>query len=189
MATFERAIPHILLHEGGFVNHPNDPGGATNFGISLRFLRGFPQEGDLNRDGRVDIEDIVNMTREQASQIYRRHWWDRYQYGRINDQTIATKVFDLSVNMGADRAHRLLQTALNNTFGLRLTVDGVLGNASFVAINAVGDGDEERRLLTAYADEAWRFYERLIERNPRLSVFRNGWRNRAYALTRPNSVS
>jgi len=188
MASFEKAIPLILLHEGGYINHPNDPGGATNFGISLRFLRGFPSEGDFNRDGRVDAEDIINMTRDQASQLYRRHWWDRYQYGRINDQTIATKVFDLAVNMGADRAHRLLQSALNKTFMLRLSVDGILGNASFSVINAVMDGDEEQRLLTAYANEAWEFYQRLIERNPTLGVFRTGWRNRAFALTRANSV-
>ena len=188
MATFESAIPVILEHEGGFVNHPNDPGGATNFGISLRFLADYPEVGDFDQDGDVDVEDIANMTVEQAMLVYRMFWWDKFRYDRINDQTIATKVFDFSVNMGASRAHKLLQSALNKAFGLDLTVDGILGNASISAINVCQDGDEEQVLLEAYCMEAWGFYQRLIANNSRFKVFERGWKKRAFSIGQANSV-
>lgn len=189
MSTFEKAIPILLHHEGGFVNNPNDPGGATNYGISLRFLADHPDQGDFNHDGQVNAEDIANMSVEEAETIYKIFWWDRFHYGSINDQTIATKVFDFSVNMGAIRAHKLLQAAMNNAFGLNLTVDGVLGRASFGAINAVMDGGQEQALLDAYSEKAWQFYQALIARNPKLQVFAHGWRNRAYSIDTANSIN
>lgn len=188
MAKFEKSIPIILRHEGGYVDHPADPGSATNFGVSLRFLKDHPEDGDFDMDGDVDAEDIKNMTLRQAMEIYHKHWWVKYKYGNINDQTIATKVLDFSVNMGAKRAHILLQQALNKAFGLKLTVDGLLGPASFGVLNAIEDHDEQR-LLTAYCDEAWGFYQRLIANNPSLAVFKNGWRNRAYGLKTANSIA
>jgi lysozyme family protein len=187
MSTFEDAIPAILQHEGGYVNHPNDPGGATNFGVSLRFLADHPDMGDFDGDGDVDVEDIRNMSVEQAAEIYRQLWWDKYGYGRIIDQTIATKVFDLSVNMGAKRAHILLQTALNNAFGLNLTVDGVLGPASIGVINSCTD-DDEQTLITAYCDEAFGFYQRLIAKNPKFKAFEKGWKRRAYSVGTANAL-
>lgn len=190
MSTFERAIPVILKHEGGYVNNPNDPGGATNYGVSLRFLQSQPiQVGDFDQDGDVDAEDIKNMTVDDAKYIYKTFWWDKFRYGLIIDQTIATKVFDLSVNMGAARAHKLLQTALNKAFALRLTVDGIIGNATLNCINnAFSSDDNEQTLLTAYCNEAWGFYQRLIAGNPKFKVFERGWKVRAYSLSQANSL-
>jgi lysozyme family protein len=62
MSDFNQAVKVILQHEGGYVDNPNDPGGATNYGISLRFLADHPESGDFNGDGEVDAEDIANMT-------------------------------------------------------------------------------------------------------------------------------
>lgn len=188
MAVFEKAIGVLLQHEGGYVNNPNDPGGATNYGISLRFLADHPEDGDFDNDGDVDIADIKNMTVRQAMAIYHKFWWAKYRYGSINDQTIATKVLDLSVNMGAPRAHMLLQQALNKAFGLNLRVDGVLGPATFGVLNAIED-DKEQCLLNAYCDEAWNFYQQIIAKRPSLGVFKKGWYNRAYSLHVANSVS
>lgn len=187
MADFNIAIKKILHHEGGYVNNPNDPGGATNFGISLRFLKDHI-EGDFNKDGVVNINDIKNMTIEQAALIYKVFWWDKYKYGKINDQTIATKIFDFSVNMGAKRAHILLQEALNNAFDLNLDVDGILGPTSIQTINIIKDGNEEQALLDAYSKTAWDFYRRLITNNPKLKVFERGWKNRAYSISTANSI-
>lgn len=187
MAKFEKSIPVILKHEGGYVNHPNDPGSATNFGVSLRFLKDHLEDGDFDKDGDVDAEDIKNMTIRDAMNIYHKHWWAKYKYGNINDQTIATKVLDFSVNMGAKRAHILLQQALNKAFGLKLTVDGVIGPATFSVINGIEE-DDEQRLLTAYCDEAWGFYQRLIANKPSLAVFKRGWYNRAYSLKSANTI-
>ena len=187
MADFNKSMVTILEHEGGYVNNPNDPGGATNYGISMRFLADQQNMGDFDGDGDLDIEDIKNMTVEQATEVYRTCWWDKYNYGAIVDQTIATKVFDLSVNMGAKRAHILLQTALNKAFGLKLTEDGILGKATMGVINACSD-DTEQTLLTAYCDEAYGFYQRIIAKNPKLKVFEKGWKRRAYSLSTANSM-
>lgn len=189
MAKFEPAIKILLQHEGGYVNHPNDPGGATNWGVSLRFLQDQPLRiGDFDGDGDIDVEDIANMTIEDAKKVYDECWWTKYKYGSIVDQTIATKVFDFSVNMGAPRAHKLLQAAMNKAFSTKLSVDGVLGPASFKLINAIGDGDEEQELLTAYCNEAWDFYQAIARNNPKLKVFLKGWKNRAYSLNKSNSI-
>lgn len=189
MSSFENAIPLILKHEGGWVNNPNDPGGATNYGISLRFLADYPEVGDFDNDGDVDAEDIKNMSVEDAKAIYKKFWWDKFKYSSIADQTIATKVMDLSVNMGAKRAHILLQEAMNSAFGLKLTVDGILGNASFSSLNAIADGDQEQKLITAYCNQAWGFYQRLIANNSKLVVFTNGWKRRAFSINVANSVA
>ena len=186
MASFDSAIKIILKHEGGYVNNPNDPGGATNYGISLRFIKDYPNYGDFDQDGDVDVNDIRKMTINQASMIYKIFWWDKFKYGQIADQTIATKIFDFSVNMGATRAHILLQEALNNAFDLRLECDGKLGPKTFHVLNAVLDGDEEQQLITAYCEAAWGFYQRLIAKNPKLKVFTKGWRNRAFDIDTAN---
>lgn len=185
MSSFDKAIVFILKHEGGYVDHPNDPGGATNYGISLRFIKDYPTLGDMDGDGDVDVEDILNLSVEQAKKIYKQLWWDKYNYGDITDQTIATKVFDASVNMGAHRAHKLLQAALNKAFGLKLTEDGIIGPATRRVINSCSD-DTEQVLLNAYCDELWGFYQRIMVRNPKLKVFERGWKNRAFSLSKAN---
>jgi lysozyme family protein len=90
--------------------------------------------------------------------------------------------------MGASRAHKLLQTALNRAFNLNLVVDGALGNASFGAINALVTLEDRQELLAAYADEAWGFYQEIIRNKPSQKVFERGWKNRAYSLTTADSV-
>lgn len=187
MADFNKAIPYILKNEGGFVDHPNDPGGATNMGISIRFLKDLPLEfADIDGDGDVDRQDIENMTKEDAVQLYRVKFWDNQPYGKIIDDTIAAKVFDLAVNMGPSRAHTLLQAALNEAFDLNIPTTGKFGPITLQAVNAIKDGGEEQKLLTAYSEQAWGFYQRLIQNKPNLAVFRNGWKNRAYALSKAN---
>jgi len=118
---FEHAVGELLHFEGGYVNDLNDPGGETNYGISKR---SYP---DL---------DIAGLTREDAIEIYRRDWWGKYGYGEIEDKYLASKVLSLSVNMGAKRAHRLVQLASNATGGDTLKIDGILGPLSFAAVNS-----------------------------------------------------
>lgn len=188
MSNFEKAIVVILRHEGGYVNNPNDSGSHTNFGVSLRFLAEHPSLGDFDHDGDVDADDIKRMTIEDAKNIYKQLWWDKFKYGLISDQTIATKVFDFSVNMGAKRAHILLQRALNSAFGLKLVADGVIGPNTLSVINLVIDGSGEQQLLDAYCNIAWDFYQQLIRDNPKLAVFSKGWKNRAYSINKANSL-
>ena len=160
---FRHAVEIVLRHEGGYVKDPLDPGGETKFGISKR---AYP---DL---------DIANLTREQAIEIYRRDWWKRYGYDRIKSLEVATKVFDLAVNMGPQAAHRCLQRALHACGQRHVVIDGLIGQQTIGAVNSV---ESEAALLAALRAEAAAHYRGLIERREELRRFEQGWLNRAYA--------
>ena len=173
---FNRAVAVVLSHEGGFSNHGSDPGGATNHGISLRWLKTQGLYGDLDDDGDVDIEDILAIDIGHATRIYREKFWQKNHYDRVIDCDVATKVFDMSVNMGAYQAHKILQRALNS-IGDRLAVDGVIGPITVAATNTANPDD----LLEALRHEQRLFYLSLIKRRPSLAVFEKGWLRRALA--------
>lgn len=172
MSRFETAIPVVLAHEGGWADHPSDPGGATKYGISLRFLRSHGL--DMDGDGDVDAQDVRGLTPAQASALYREHFWDRHGYGAIVDSQVATKVFDMAVNLGPKRAHRLTQHALR-ACGEAVEVDGVFGPKTLAAVNDC----EARELLLELAHQQSTYYSTLIEMHPRFEVFRQGWKRRA----------
>ncbi len=158
MSVFEVAIPIILKHEGGFNNDKDDPGGATNWGVSLRWLKSIGElEADIDGDGDIDALDIFNMPKSYAIKLYR--------YERINDQPLATKVFDLSINMGAKQCHKILQRTCNKISG-DLDIDGILGIVSFNVINSL----DPRWLLAQFKLEAINFYESLNKHK-----YINGW--------------
>jgi lysozyme family protein len=132
MSNFDEAIGFVLANEGGLSNDPSDPGGLTNFGISQK---------------QYPALDIRNLTREDAVQIYQDDYWNKFQYGDITSQRIATKVFDAAVNMGPVRAVRLLQLAVN------VQADGVLGVQTIAAVNAADESnlmDEFKAQLAKY---------------------------------------
>ena len=116
-ASFESEIPTNLRHEGGFNNDPADAGGATNFGVSLRWLKAQGLLEDLEQQDRTQDEIAVvrEMTQEQASALYKSYFWNPNNYDAIDSQLVATKIFDCAVNMGAPRAHRIVQVALGFT--------------------------------------------------------------------------
>lgn len=87
MSAFDAALAHVLKHEGGYVNDSHDPGGETNFGISKRF---HPNE------------DIKNMTRERAGQIYKAEYWNQIGADHLH-APLALMAFDGAVNQGVSR--------------------------------------------------------------------------------------
>lgn len=181
MADFDKAIRVVLEHEGRFVNNPNDPGGATDYGISLYWLKSLGDldgdgelEGDVNHDGRVDIEDIKALTHESACGFYRTYWWEQYHFDHLDNDDVAAKVFDTAVNMGGVTAIRLLQQSLC-AIGCPVAVDGKLGPATLAAANNASPDDllEDFRRLQAGR------YAVLAEHNPKLRGFLKGWLKRA----------
>lgn len=182
MAKFAPALATLLVHEGGFVNDPADAGGATKFGISLRWLQELGDidgdgwlEGDLDRDGDVDVNDIRMLDTDKAGELYRQRFWDRYRYDAIKDQQLATKVFCLSVHAGPRRAHLVLQKALQ--YHTPIIIDGLIGPLTRAAANSV----EPSRVVTEFRHETAAFYRELMDKKPGLWKFAKGWMNRAYA--------
>ena len=183
MSDFNKAIDAVLLHEGGFVDHKADPGGATNFGISLRWLKDQGDldkdgwlDGDLDHDGDVDAADILAISREDAIKLYRDRFWDPYKYDQIASQMVAGKVFDFTVNMGSKQSHKLLQRACRSC-GFAIVDDGMIGPGTLKAVNAASDV----MLLAALRSEAAGFYRMLCATNPERNAFLDGWLTRAYS--------
>lgn len=172
MADFEEAIQWVLNHEGGFVDHPYDPGGATNFGISLRFLRESDRglRYDYDSDGDLDAADVENLTEADAKMIYRVNFWPPYME-QITCQNVATKLLDMSVNMGERQAVKLLQR------GFSVLDDGLFGPMTLTCVNA-----QRAQMLDNVCSEQARFYYGLVERQRQREAFLFGWLRRAYAL-------
>lgn len=175
---YEKAFKFVMEHEvraygtedqQSFVNHPDDPGGATNYGVSLRWLR--KNNYDVNGDGDIDIVDVEVLNEDDAYKIYKEFWWKRYGYGEFFSHDIATKVFDLSINMGPTQAHKILQRACRAT-SEPIAEDGVLGPVTLSTVNNI----HPLVLLPAIRSEAAGFYRSLGREE-----FLKGWLNRAYA--------
>jgi lysozyme family protein len=148
-SSFDIAIKTVLANEGGLCNVGDDPGGLTNFGISQK---SYPNI------------DIRALTPETAAAIYKRDFW---HYDAVQSQAMATKIFDMSVNMG-HAAIRILQTCLG------ITVDGLWGPGTCAAVNAAGDD-----LLNTYRNALSQHYQNLVLANPALAQFLKGWLRRA----------
>lgn len=178
MADFHKALAIVLKHEGGFVDHPDDPGGATNFGVSLRFaLRLGDENGDgfadmdIDLDGDVDVDDIRNMEAHHAADVYRREFWEPLKCDQINDHQLAAKLFDTGVNVGKRQAVKFLQRAVNATLPSQgvcepLADDGVIGPATLRAIELFDD--DAWTITAAFRSEQAGFYRALIMRNSAL---------------------
>jgi len=186
MARFDPAFDKVLVLEGGYVDHPSDPGGATNLGISLRYLLdrgdldrdGLP-DGDMDGDGDVDVADIRAITPEKAKHLYHTGFWIPNRLSELRNQAVAEKIFDMAVNMGSRQAWRLVQRAVNDQYGNDvLVVDGVVGPKTLLVLNGLSENES---VLDAIKEAQAGFYLRLIDARPSLAVFRDGWLNRAYA--------
>jgi lysozyme family protein len=177
MSTFLPAVAVVLQHEGGYCDNCDDSGGPTNYGISWTFLSGDAEALALFTValGRTpDIKDMELMAVDTAKAIYRACWWQRYGFAALVDQTAASKLFDMAVNMGAGQAVKLLQRALN-ALGAALDVDGQLGPQTLATVNATDPEALISRLVGVQSD----FYRDLAERKPRLAQFLSGWLVRA----------
>ena len=122
MHSVESIAAEIVRREGGYVNDPDDPGGATNHGVTIHTMRRLGL--DLTGDGKVDATDVRALNPQQAAEIYVRHY---FQEPKLNllPQPLQASVFDMQVNAGAN-AVRILQR-LMAVFGLPLKDDGVVG--------------------------------------------------------------
>ncbi len=174
MSIFELAIGRTLKNEGGLVDDPNDPGGITNFGITLAFLK--KNDIHINNDGVIDAQDVRDLTEENAKTIYKTYFWDANGYSNIHSQLIATKIFDMCINMGPAQAHKLAQRACWSLNGMGTPDDdGIFGEKTLKEINRWNED-----LLPPLRSEHANFYRLLAAQKHPMSKDLNGWLKRAY---------
>jgi lysozyme family protein len=131
MQTVREIAEAIVAREGGFVNDPDDPGGATNFGVTIHTM--LRLRLDLDRDGDVDVADVRALTREQAVDIFIEHYFNRPRIAEL-PASIHASVFDMYVNAGGN-AVKILQRLLGQ-MGHQVSVDGALGPQTIGAAQA-----------------------------------------------------
>jgi lysozyme family protein len=184
MAEFEKAIAFVLPNEGGFVDNPNDSGGATNFGLSLRFLRTLPVES-LRKYGvfvtpeDLSVENVKELTLDQARNIYKSEFWDNAPYEKIALQCVANYIFDMAVNHGEHQAIKIAQRAVWASYATINVIkdDGIFGDETLVAIDYL-----QGHILPCLRSERAGFMRLLAVKNSKDEEFLHGWLNRCYRI-------
>lgn len=177
MKTPREMAEDIVKREGGYNDVEGDSGGATNYGISLRYAKGKP-ELDLDHDGDIDKYDIKMVTPEIAVDCYLEDFLQAPGLDTI-DARMQPQCFDISVNAGGKRAVILLQSALS-ACGAKIHIDGDMGPATRKAVsdalasNTIGF----TKLNNTLVARRIAFYERLAQQ-PKNAKFLKGWKNRA----------
>lgn len=128
LANWSRVVPLILQTEGGFVNDPQDPGGATNLGVTIGTAKALSL--DINHDGKVDIIDIKLLQPADAAKVYKRFYWDALQ-GDLLPLGLDYATCDFGVNSGVSRAAQFLQQIVG------ASVDGHIGPETLGKIEKV----------------------------------------------------
>jgi len=156
LSNWPASLALVLKSEGGFVNHPSDPGGMTNLGVTRNVWRDW-----VKRD--VDEAEMRALTPELGTPLYKSRDWDACKCDDL-PRGVDYAVFDSAVNMGSGRAAKLLQAALG------VTADGDIGKATIAAATAADPAE----LLEAFNLSKEAFYKSLST----FSTFGKGWLRR-----------
>lgn len=186
MKTVRQIAGEIVHREGGYVNDPDDPGGATNFGVTIHTMRRLGL--DLDRDGAVTPADVRRLTQAQAVQIFIEHYFQKPLIAELPLALQAT-VFDMYVNAGGN-AVKILQRMLVE-MGYSVTADGALGPQSLAAVRAAYRASPDH-LVDAYGIARRNYYFRLADRRTASRKFartraggKGGWISRAEEFIAP----
>lgn len=163
---FSRAFKEYLRLEGGYVNHKDDRGGATRYGITEAVARANGYSGDMR-----------NLPLSLAESIIKKRYWDKFN-GDLMPYEIAEKMLNIGSNMGVGTASKMLQKILV-IYGYELAIDGVFGTKSIEALNKVCSKVDGQLALLKYlnASQGARYLS-IVENNPTQRVFLKGWTKR-----------
>jgi lysozyme family protein len=180
MSEFEPAVDFVLDREGGLVKNPNDLGGITNHGISLRFLK-FVEKENLKRAfifGDIDEETIRSLSIGQARALYLSEFWERAPFEKIVNQEHCNYIFDMAVNLGISPAIKCVQRAcwaVMKKWEL-LPDDGILGDHTVSSIRLCGF-----LIMPALRAERANYYRNIVNTHPEQKEFLRGWYDRTYS--------
>ncbi|WP_299890014.1 holin-associated N-acetylmuramidase [uncultured Ruegeria sp.] len=186
MQAVRQIANDIVAREGGFVDDPDDPGGATKFGVTIHTMRRLGL--DLTGDGVVTKADVRSLTRRQAVDIFVQHYFEKPNISRL-PVVLHASVFDMYVNAGA-QAVRILQNLLRD-MRFDISVDGMIGPQTVQACNRAAQPDP-KTLRDAYGVARRNYYFLLADRRAASRKYartraggKGGWIKRAEEFLSP----
>jgi lysozyme family protein len=186
MPTVKEIAEGIVAREGGWAEDRDDPGGATNHGVTIGTLRRLGL--DLDGDGSVTAADLRRLTRAQAVDIFVAHYFEKPGLGRL-PAALQASVFDMQVNAGS-QAVRLLQRLLTD-MGFPCAADGVVGPKTVAAARAAAEAAPDH-IADAYGIARRNYYYALADARPTSRKYarrrgggKGGWIARAEAFVAP----
>ena len=165
MSNFNECLQIILHHEGGYVNHPQDPGGMTNLGVTKKVYEDWVGYA-------VSEHTMQNLTEEDVAPIYKKNYWDRLK-GDDLPEGLNLCVFDFGVNAGTGRAAKYLQNIIGTV------VDGGIGPMTLRALDEHVSLIGLRETIQNYQEDRQRYYENLRT----FQTFGKGWTRRVNETT------
>ena len=161
-SNYDKCLETILHHEGGYVNHPKDPGGETNLGVTKRVY--------LEHGGTKDMKDLLV---EDVAPIYKKGYWDKIK-GDDLPSGLDLCVFDFGVNAGPGRAAKFLQQMIGTT------VDGGIGPNTLAKLEEYIRENGEHEAVNKYQEMRQKYYENLST----FATFGRGWTRRVQETTK-----
>ena len=158
---FSEALEVILHHEGGYVNHPKDPGGETNLGVTKRVYEEFGGE-----------KEMKDLTKEDVEPIYKQNYWDRVKGDNL-PEGLDLCIFDFAVNAGPGRAAKFIQRLVGTT------VDGGIGPNTLKCIDDYVKENSVAETIEKYQSMRQEYYEGLST----FETFGRGWTRRVDEVT------
>ena len=156
MSNFSECLKLVLHHEGGYVNHPKDPGGETNMGVTKRVYEEFGGTKDMKD---LEFEDVMP--------IYKKNYWDRVKADDL-PAGLDLCVFDFGVNAGTGRAAKYLQSLVG------ATADGAIGPNTLKTVEVYVQIEGIEATIEAYQKNRQGYYEKLKT----FETFGRGWTRR-----------
>ncbi len=187
MPTVKEIATEIVKREGGYVNDPDDPGGATKFGVTIHTMRRLGL--DLTGDGQIDSHDVRSLTQDQAIDIFIKHYFERPLIAEL-PVALQPTVFDMYVNAGSN-AVKILQRLLVD-MAYEVAVDGALGPQTLAAVQRAMRKSPQH-FVDAYGIARRNYYFRLADRRVASRKYartraggKGGWIRRAEEFIAPH---
>lgn len=158
--NFDASLKVVLIHEGGFVNHPRDPGGATNLGVTKATWGAW-------KGKKVSIDDMKKLTQKDVTPLYKKNYWDKVKGDQL-PSGLDLVVFDFGVNAGPSRAVRYLQLVVG------AKDDGIIGPNTLKAVDAYIKRTSVKQAVLDYSAMREKYYKSLKT----FSTFGRGWLRR-----------